>query len=776
MDSRGEKRDIGCIARAMLICRHQLCIEDPFQLGYNVSRTVTKDGLYTIRGEFMRASRILSNHHNIVRADRVQASLDELCEEREDGLTRAPEGYRPRQQHGGFNNFGYSVDPRTLHPRGRHHYEGLMSSGFGGSFAFEEMARSLGQAQRNPIAYPPTTAMLAPLSQSTGLSPRQTVMRAGLRFDARTRQPAGSSPSTLVPSSARSDDGGGSADSFHHQVVSRTTTNASARTSPSLSYTLPHRHHHEQDQQHDDEEDAKSVMGDSFALGSEISFGSERFQLHPHPESCTSSSPSSSSVISASARAQLLALEQQASYRAESSGHGNANAIEDSLLPPGADGPGQRTSRSFSDGVNRSMSLPRPIIDPAEAHRRASIPLRSEPPSPKAASATKPRFLGLHHHARHPMQSQPSLRHYPANVPHALGYSPGSSGVHGLQPAMASLSVNNNQMSHCNLPPSANGHMAPHQTRRTSPRSNSVSSQADASSPLRTASDVVVASAGPGGGGEGSIVGHGQSPYLSHSSWSFLQPSSATMYTDPTQNILYSSYTTPGVIPGSRDSIEGIESVSDRFVLDDEDDGAASISDGTLDELARVSALEADGVDSPTLPSEQKKRHRLPAAPRRSPSHHLRTGGNGNDHAAVRSWAVQQSQRMEQEKIGKAPVRTVANDTSSPSLPPTSSPTFSSALSPVMMAKSLSSANSSPPHAVLLPNLGEADGFAGLDENAKHTQDDEEDLGDTTAVMSSPTASKSKAFLEMSDYVIDDDERTPTAPVRSFTKQQRKPS
>lgn len=26
----------------------QLCIEDPFQLGYNVSRTVTKDGLYTV--------------------------------------------------------------------------------------------------------------------------------------------------------------------------------------------------------------------------------------------------------------------------------------------------------------------------------------------------------------------------------------------------------------------------------------------------------------------------------------------------------------------------------------------------------------------------------------------------------------------------------------------------------------------------------------------------------------------------------------------------------
>ncbi|GAA6005322.1 uncharacterized protein JCM10292_005381 [Rhodotorula paludigena] len=40
--------------------QHKLCIEDPFQLDYNVARTVTRDGLYTIRGEFMRAYRILT--------------------------------------------------------------------------------------------------------------------------------------------------------------------------------------------------------------------------------------------------------------------------------------------------------------------------------------------------------------------------------------------------------------------------------------------------------------------------------------------------------------------------------------------------------------------------------------------------------------------------------------------------------------------------------------------------------------------------------------------
>jgi terminal uridylyltransferase len=56
--------------------RNRLCIEDPFETPYNVARTVTKDGLYTvcqlrlsaaswltlpvsqIRGEFMRATRV----------------------------------------------------------------------------------------------------------------------------------------------------------------------------------------------------------------------------------------------------------------------------------------------------------------------------------------------------------------------------------------------------------------------------------------------------------------------------------------------------------------------------------------------------------------------------------------------------------------------------------------------------------------------------------------------------------------------------------------------
>ncbi|KAG5653922.1 hypothetical protein H0H81_009279 [Sphagnurus paluster] len=66
--------------------RNRLCIEDPFETDFNVARCVTKDGLYTIRGEFMRASRVLST-----RPERAIIALAELCEERkEEDLISAP--------------------------------------------------------------------------------------------------------------------------------------------------------------------------------------------------------------------------------------------------------------------------------------------------------------------------------------------------------------------------------------------------------------------------------------------------------------------------------------------------------------------------------------------------------------------------------------------------------------------------------------------------------------------------------------------------------------
>ncbi|POW04390.1 hypothetical protein PSTT_10418 [Puccinia striiformis] len=64
---------------------NRLCIEDPFQTDYNVARTVTRDGLFTIRGEFMRAVRVLST-----RTDRLDVMIRELCEERQEGVLMAP--------------------------------------------------------------------------------------------------------------------------------------------------------------------------------------------------------------------------------------------------------------------------------------------------------------------------------------------------------------------------------------------------------------------------------------------------------------------------------------------------------------------------------------------------------------------------------------------------------------------------------------------------------------------------------------------------------------
>ncbi|KAG6332569.1 hypothetical protein ID866_6519 [Astraeus odoratus] len=65
--------------------RNRFCIEDPFETDYNVARCVTKEGLYLIRGEFMRASRILAMR------PRAIGALSQLCEEKiEDPQVAAP--------------------------------------------------------------------------------------------------------------------------------------------------------------------------------------------------------------------------------------------------------------------------------------------------------------------------------------------------------------------------------------------------------------------------------------------------------------------------------------------------------------------------------------------------------------------------------------------------------------------------------------------------------------------------------------------------------------
>ncbi|KIK64914.1 hypothetical protein GYMLUDRAFT_220126 [Collybiopsis luxurians FD-317 M1] len=91
--------------------RNRLCIEDPFETDYNVARCVTKDGLYTIRGEFMRASRVLAS-----RPERAILALADLCEERKDeDLVTAPP-YTPSRQVP--PQTPYSVGSRSMRSKG----------------------------------------------------------------------------------------------------------------------------------------------------------------------------------------------------------------------------------------------------------------------------------------------------------------------------------------------------------------------------------------------------------------------------------------------------------------------------------------------------------------------------------------------------------------------------------------------------------------------------------------------------------------------------------
>ncbi|KAK7039220.1 hypothetical protein VNI00_010125 [Paramarasmius palmivorus] len=90
--------------------RNRLCIEDPFETDFNVARCVTKDGLYTIRGEFMRASRVLA-----ARPERAILALADLCEERKDeDLVTAPASFAPRQVP---PQTPYTVGSRPMRPK-----------------------------------------------------------------------------------------------------------------------------------------------------------------------------------------------------------------------------------------------------------------------------------------------------------------------------------------------------------------------------------------------------------------------------------------------------------------------------------------------------------------------------------------------------------------------------------------------------------------------------------------------------------------------------------
>ncbi|KAG1777894.1 hypothetical protein EV702DRAFT_1098259 [Suillus placidus] len=84
-DSKGWQNELAASRYNDSRERNRFCIEDPFEIDFNVARCVTKEGLYQIRGEFMRASRILAMR------PRALVALAQLCEEKgEDPQTTSP--------------------------------------------------------------------------------------------------------------------------------------------------------------------------------------------------------------------------------------------------------------------------------------------------------------------------------------------------------------------------------------------------------------------------------------------------------------------------------------------------------------------------------------------------------------------------------------------------------------------------------------------------------------------------------------------------------------
>ncbi len=321
------KSETGLLSKDSKNWNAELCIEDPFQMGYNVSRTVTKDGLYTIRGEFMRASRILTN----TRGQKISVLIAELCEEREDSLSRAPDGpgsmqRYPYSNHLGMGMAGASSFYSTGGNGARHYreaygnnrrYDSSHISGYGGSFAFEQMARGLSQG----VAYPPTAAMLAPLSRTHGLSakPQPPRFAAVNAHNAEAGQ---------AFSSAQSDSGGYAPIDFTRASIGH----ASARTSPSFKHAVPSGYH------------STNGVGaqEAFAYGAEISFGAPAV---------------------ASTRDDLGST------------------------------PRSKTSRSFSETLNRSKSLPRAGAM-ANGHRAAGGNAADNPTASVSSAATHPHILG----------------------------------------------------------------------------------------------------------------------------------------------------------------------------------------------------------------------------------------------------------------------------------------------------------------------------------------------------------------------------------------------
>ncbi|KAG8832497.1 hypothetical protein FRC20_007888, partial [Serendipita sp. 405] len=138
-----------------------LWIEDPFATDFNVGRCVTRDGLYTIRGEFMRALRILNARHGAPMAP--MSILASLCEENDTEVPKSAclrNSYRhtgsPRSQSAGVS----PVIPRL----------GLNNNGNQSQESFKpQFAPSTPITLTAPPSNPPIISVPAMHASSTGL-------------------------------------------------------------------------------------------------------------------------------------------------------------------------------------------------------------------------------------------------------------------------------------------------------------------------------------------------------------------------------------------------------------------------------------------------------------------------------------------------------------------------------------------------------------------------------------------------------------------------------
>ncbi|KAN0065481.1 hypothetical protein ACQY0O_001317 [Thecaphora frezii] len=539
----------------------ELCIEDPFQMGYNVSRTVTKDGLYTIRGEFMRASRILMNP----KSQRVSALIAELCEEREDGLSRAPDGPYPRPR---YQNAGAGVDGRSyrdvyVNPR---RYDAPAFSGYGGSFAFEQMARGLGQG----VAFPPSTAMLAPLSRTHGLSPKP-------------QPPRFANQQEKVISSGQSDTGPPSSyDSFSRASLGH----ASARTSPSFKHALPGALH----------PSSGPNAQEAFAYGAEISFG---------PEPVSTTRDDTGGPRTKTARSLSESLNRSKSLpRAPAAVNGDGTARNGSALPssvhPPYMSPGIPTGSDDVEGQMANLS----VQPAAESTRRlsnsshASSSILSEGANGGAGQyystsptwSMKPRRGSqstFHHHPHPHGHTAPAQHPYPHPQQSQQPYAYHLGNHHPLPPHQHQQQQQ--QQVH---------HLQQDQQQR-----------------------------------QQYLGHHHQQQQQQHSS----KPQNPSQQQPLQQKV---QDTRAMLQEYLRRASENADVDVRSFAVDNDEDAGSVISEATLDELARISAIEAEDGSSPQLAAVSSEKA---TAKHRSPRSSVRLPGSIIQQAKNRRKAEQEA-------------------------------------------------------------------------------------------------------------------------------------